>query len=508
MSELHDLAFPPGVFRNGTRYQNKQNWWDTQYIRWLGGAMRPVGGWLAIPGGDISTTTETIRTLYAWRSTTAKAHLAIGTNANVFEFTQGTTREITPVAGITAGDVDAELQFGLYGAGAYSPDNAPYGTGDPSQGALSEPGIWHFDNFGLYLVAVLPDDGKIWYWDGGAATKLVLTHATAPTGCRGVVVTPEGFLVALGADSDPRLVKWADQESVVEWDATAVGSTAGEWPLQSKGRIICGRRGTNETLIWTEDEMYAMRYIGGPLVYSIVQVGEKCAPIGPNAIVMRDGRAYWMGTRGFFMYDGFVQPVESDVHDAIFGDMNTTQRAKCFLHSLSAFGEIQIGWPDALSTEPNRYALWSTLEGHWSLGQLARTAAIDRGVFEYPIMAAVDGLIYDHERGWLRAGGVGAPYAESGPVEIGMGDRVISVVGLVPDEATQSGGQALGSIEATLYGALYPTATETSVGPLTLANPTDARITARQIRLRLDEIVAGDWRVGTLRVDALPGGRR
>jgi hypothetical protein len=145
------------------------------------------------------------------------------------------------------------------------------------------------------------------------------------------------------------------------------------------------------------------------------------------------------------------------------------------------------------------------VENLWSIGVLSRTAGIDRGAFEYPIMADPT-TVYMHEKGTTRAGAA-APYLESGPIELGDGEQIISLRQLVPDEATVAG-QVLGSAQVTLYVALYPTANETTLGPFTLANPTSIRATGRQVRVRFTEVAAGDWRIGTPRLEGVARGRR
>ena len=39
------VAFPLGVYRNGTEYQSKGRWYDGNLTRFLDGTIRPVGGW-------------------------------------------------------------------------------------------------------------------------------------------------------------------------------------------------------------------------------------------------------------------------------------------------------------------------------------------------------------------------------------------------------------------------------------------------------------------------------
>jgi hypothetical protein len=41
-----------------------------------------------------------------------------------------------------------------------------------------------------------------------------------------------------------------------------------------------------------------------------------------------------------------------------------------------------------------------------------------------------------------------------------------------------------------------------------MANPTSVRFTARQVKIRIDSNGNNNWRVGTMRVDAVANGRR
>lgn len=502
---LTALNIPPGVWRNGTQYQGKGRWKQSQLVRFIEGTKQPVGGWETLQtsaGADVSFT-GVCRKLLGWSFGQAPT-LAIGTHNKLFTFTQGVITDRTP-SSFTPGAIDTETSTGQYGSGNYGAGN--YGEGDPAQSAVTEAGSWQIDTFGNFLVGVHNIDGQLVFWDTVAslAVEPTATSGSVPVSNVGVVVTPERFVVVLGANGDDRLLQWPDRESLVKWDPTEAGSSAGDYPLAGQGKLMTGERGKNETLIWTDQDLWAMQFIGGALVYSVKTVGTKCGIISRHAKAVVDGRAIWMGQRGFFTYDGFVKPVASEVSDYIFGDFNRTQRAKCFAFPLPHFGEVWFFYCSAVSSEPDRYVIFNYLENHWSTGDMTRTAGIDRGAFEYPMMADTT-RVYDHERGTSRTG-VTAPFLESGPVEIGDGDQIIDVTGMVPDEST-SAGQVLGSTTAKFFVTNHPDEAEVEFGPFTMANPTDVRLSARQIRMRIDELVEGDWRVGEPRLDMQPGSRR
>ncbi|KKL73390.1 hypothetical protein LCGC14_2075380, partial [marine sediment metagenome] len=441
---------------------------------------------------------DTPRAMIGWRNNAAVApQLAIGTSSHLYHFTQGALVDRTP-AGLTVGEKDSTFGVGAYGSAAYSA--GAYGTGDPAQGSYIGAATWTLDTWGDYLVGVLTSDGKLWVWD--TVTADLEQIANSPVNCDSLVVTAERFLFALGAGGDPRLVKWPDRETLTTWTPTDTNE-AGDFPLPGEGILMQGLRGKSETLLFTDSDLFAARYIGGTLIYGFPKVGSRCGVISRHGAVVAEGRAFWMGQRGFFTYDGYVDTLESDVSDYIFSDFNRTQRAKVWGMTMSDYGEVWWFYPSASSQECDRYVIYNYVENHWSIGTLTRTCGIDRLAFEFPMMCSPT-LVLDHERGSTR---IGTPFIEGGPMEVGNGGRTVDIDELIPDESV-GGVQELGSLNVTLFARLYPTDTEVTHGPFSLANPTTLRISARQVRVRAEEVSAGDWRMGLLRLNAQPGSRR
>lgn len=452
------------------------------------------------PEGDVNLR-EPVLGMLAWRDNSGVARLSMGVPSRAWAWTEGGLQDITP-EDFVEGVGTAELVASTYGAGAYG--FGPYGVGDTSLETLVEAQTWQFDTFGQFLVACATSDGRILYWTLGVDERLELVHASAPTDCIGIVVTPERFLVALGADSDPRKVQWADQQSLTVWTPTTENQ-AGDFTLPGSGGILTARRSRGETLIWTTQDLFAMRYIGGLLIYSFNQVGSNCGPISRRAVAMVDGgRAFWMGTQNFYLYNGFVQPVPCDVRDYVFNDINRLQASKIHATTLAEFHEVTFYYCSAGSDEIDRYVTLNYLEGHWALGTLNRTSGVDRGTFEFPLLADRAGAVYEHERGGEYLDVEGDPLlptAESGPIEIGSGDNLLHVRYMYPDETT------LGDVQGWIYTAAFPTAAEAEFGPFNMANPTPLRLAARQMRFKIEQVEPG-WRLGVPRFEMVPGSER
>lgn len=477
------LQLPEGVVRLGTKYQAKGRWYDSNLVRWHDGTMQPVGGWALLTNATSAAVGGAVRGMFAWKRNNGTGYIALGTPTKLYVYSGTTLSNVTP-AGITTGNTDA--------SGTYY--------------ARTEANSWQFDAFGEDLVAVAYSDGKLYVWDSSVGVGTAAAAAAgAPTSNVGVVVTPERFLVALGAGGDRRAVQWADQESTTSWTATP-DNQAGDFPLSTKGNIQAGRRGRNETLIWTDTDLWAMRYIGGTLVYSFQQLGSECGAISRRSMAVVDGKAFWMGPRGFFAYDGYVRPIPCEVGDFVFNRVNRAQASKIAAHALSDFNEVWWYYPSGSGTpECDSYVALNYETGTWRLGAFERTDGIDRGFLEYPLAADASGAVYEHEQGTTYADEGGSPsytpYIESGPVEIGEGDQTMMIRQYIPDEET------LGEVSLVVYSALYPTATETTSAAFTAANPTDLRITARQLRFKFTQVTGG-WRVGVPRFEVVPGSLR
>jgi hypothetical protein len=456
--------------------------------------MEPVGGWEVRP---ISALTGKARSLITWKTNGNIRLMAAGTSSKLYAVTQSNVLvDITPVS-FTAGSDNASTGAG-YGIGTYG--GGFYGTPRPDTGSVTPATTWSLDTWGEYLVGCSTSDGKLYEWqlDFTTPTKAaVITNA--PTNCIGLLVSAERSLFALGASGDARTVAWSDLENNTIWTASST-NLAGSIKLQTAGRIVTGKRVRGQNLILTDIDAHTLTYVGQPFVYQAEIAGRACGAVSANCVAVLDNMAVWMGQKGFHVYDGYVKPLPCEVYDYVFNDINADQISKVYAVNNSQYNEVWWFYPSAGANENDSYVSWDYVENHWSIGTLARTAGTDRGVFRNPIMIGTDGLIYDHEVGLNYSGAL--PYAETGPFQIGQGDQVLYINEIIPDERN------LGSVSATFTTRYYPTSAETTYGPYSLTQPTSVRFNGRQIKMRVTTTTPSSWRVGTQRLNAIPGGRR
>lgn len=476
IEKLVPIKLPPGLMANGTIYDAKGRWRDGRGIRWVDGLPRAIGqSTVAVNGSGFTL---------AQLSATTTASVMIFNSTNGERIVVGTDN------------------------GLYANDSTGGGTGNWTTitpvGFASSPAFnrWEFQVFGGKLIAAY--GGKVWEWAGVLAS--LPTNISAPPALEfvgNIVCTPERFLVYLGPNSDKTKIQWADQESTTVW-TPATTNQAGDINLNTIGEVICGRATKGQTMIHTTTDLWSMTYVGGNDIYSFRQEGNNCGIISPGASVVVDGRVYWMGLRGFFMYDGFVRPIRCDIADKIWGELssnafNTMAKYNPIqAFSLSQFNEIWFCYPST-GTTPDRQAVYNYKDDYWTYHQLDRIGGLDAGVFRYPHMFTSTGFLRKHE---VAEGGSSTDYLESGPFEIGEGDQVMRVQRVVPD-----GQSAATDSTMILFSSMYPTATETQSATISLANPTSVRQTGRQFRVRIRGNGIG-WRVGVPRLGVIPQGKR
>jgi len=500
---LIPLKLPPGIARNGTDYENSGRWRDANLVRWHNQSLRPIGGWTQrITAG--ATITGVTRGMIAWVDNSDNSNLAVGTESNLYYISDGgTSYDITPT-GFTSGNATASTNT-AYGGGYYggtttdTDEDSLYGTSQPSSGIFQEVTTWSLDNWGEYLLGMTADDGVLYEWQLNTGT-VAQAVSNAPVDNRAMFVTEERFVMLLGAGGNPRKVQWCNQEDNTDWTASDTNQ-AGDFELQTTGQIMCGCRMKGRGLILTDNDAHSVTYQGAPFVYGFERVGTACGVASRKTLVAIDEGAFWMGKRAFFMFDGSVaKELPCEVSDYVFDDINEDQITKSFAVHNSQYGEVWWFYPSGGSNECDKYVAFDYKENHWEIGELERTSGIDSGVFRHPIWIDASNNLYNHENGYTH--GSLTPFVESAPISLGNGDQVMKVNQLIPDELTQ------GEVKVRFKTRNYPNDTETTHDLLTMGNPVSTRFTGRQVRMRIEGNGNNNWRVGVMRVEARPGGRR
>jgi Concanavalin A-like lectin/glucanases superfamily len=230
------------------------------------------------------------------------------------------------------------------------------------------------------------------------AMSTLTADAKLPTSALGIFVTDSRELVAFGAAVSPKVydalnVAWCTREDFTVWTPSAT-NTAGAIRCETGNQIMGVSRVFGGFLIITDLSAHPFTFVGGDDVWGLDRVGSTGGAISPLAIVEVDGVAYWMGYQAFYSYNGRVNTMPSDVHEAVFNNINRVQGYKICAGTNRKYGEILFFFPGALtSLENDSFAAVNTFDGSWSIGgvlagstSFSRTTWLDaNALFKTPL---------------------------------------------------------------------------------------------------------------------------
>ena len=467
-------------------------------------------------------------------------------NANTYTITTpsviapGTYGGAAVVAAYQIG-AGSEVQQPLNGWGSGGWGDSPWGFGfsPPGVNALR---IWSQSNFGDSLVFG-HRQGAIYYWDSalGLNTRGVLVSslpgadADVPIIQNYLFVSDVSrFTFAFGCNDygsftqDPMLIRWSDQESLVDWTPAATNQ-AGSVRLSHGSEIVAVVQTRQEIVVFTDSALYSLQYQGPPYVWSTQLMGDNISIYSQNSAVLASGIVYWMGVDKFYAYDGRVQTLNCDLRRYVFEDINSSQNLQVFAGTNEGFNEVWWFYCSANSTSVDRYVIYNYQERVWYYGTMARTAWLDSGLIDYPIAATYDSTLVNHELG-LNDVATDTPlplnaYIASSEFDIGDGHNFAFVWRVLPDltfgnsQLSTTGAsprvtmtlQGLANSGSGVTSSASQPVTEGSAYVVTeeFTGQIYTRFRGRQMIFRIaSNQINTTWQLGAPRIDIRPDGRR
>ena len=515
------LQLPPGIERNGTAYETPNRWYDMSLMRWVSGALQPVGGWERITDVPLDST---VRRFFTWRDNINTPGILVGTDRKLFLDWGGVYIDITP-AGFVPPIVTTAGGYGMgpYGAGAYGTPRPP-----PSA-AFVDPArtLWSFDNWGEDVFFVASSDGRLFHYVRATGDVLPTEQTGAPTGNVGVLTTEERYVMLIGTTMNagpdigtfyPRRIAWCSQENPSDWNFSSLTNTAGFLDLDARSPLLRGVRVTGGYLIFSSTEVFFVRYQGLPYIYGAERIGT-FERLNVNTIATWNGQAMWWTNKGFQAFSGGVVqsvpcPIFSDVmrtFDPTWGPVRAFGSHNGNFPELWFFYPSSDAEPGHSNIECNRYLAYNYLEPHWTWGALQRTAMIGSGATRLPMMGGVTPRhLYEHEVGWTSAGEplLGRRFIESGALGVGGGQNLAEVRQLMLATDTPAG--TASPVDIRFFGRYTPDGAERTFGPYVPRSDgyTDTRVNAREARIRITSTRDAAFSIGTMRLDVAQGGTR
>ena len=400
-------------------------------------------------------------------------------------------------------------------------------------------GKWSLDTWGEDLLAC-QFNGSLYYWDTSASygTPVAATIiANAPTQNRFVLVSgTDRHVICFGTQligtttQDEMFIRWSDQEDHTSWTPTST-NTSGSQRLTDGSKLITAKRSRGAVLVWTDTALYQMQLVGAPFTFGFSQLGSACGAIGLHSAVESNGNSFWMGKDSFFVFDGSVKKIPCSVEDYVFENIDQASQKDTFACLNSEFNEVTWFYPSSGSQQIDRYVTYNYQEQTWSIGDLARSSWVDKGVYDFPyaldynstssttpitplspateISGVTNGraLMYAQENGTDANGAALESELNSGAFVIPeAGERLMAIKRFIPDFKNISG-----NVNVDLIFKLYPTSSSTTIASTVTPTTTkvDTRARGRQAQISIKTTGVGDnWRYGTYRADVQQDGMR
>jgi hypothetical protein len=472
--------------------------------------------------------------------------LTIDTNATNTYFITASSNASSSATG--GGTVTAAYQINTgaasvtpltgWGAGPWSA--GAWGVGVPSDVQIR---LWSQANFGEDLIFA-PRGGDIYFWDAtaGLTSRGVTLASIAPVGANVpsvqdliLVSDISRFVFCFGcndlasATKNPMLIRWSDQENATQWTPAATNQ-AGSLQLSRGAEIIAAKQARQEVLVWSDSALYALQYVGAPVVWGAQLVGENISIASQNAVAYANGIAFWMGIDKFYMYDGRTQPLPCNLRKFIFNDFNTAQYRQVFAGTVESYHEVWWFYCSAESDTADRYVVYNYLDNIWYYGTMDRTAWLDSGLRDYPLAATYSNNLVNQEEG-VDDNELGAStpihaYASTAEFDLDDGHQFNFIWRVLPDITfdgsttespsavmtllpMQNSGSGYNS-PASVGGSNNGTITRSAVLPIEkFTEQLNTRVRGRQMTMKIESTEAGvTWQLGSPRLDMRPDGRR
>jgi hypothetical protein len=268
-------------------------------------------------------------------------------------------------------------------------------TGDSDYDANTTDRRWTATNLNGVIVATNGHDvPQTWPLSSGGVPQLTVPFVRLrnfPIGnkCK-VIRSFRTFLIGLNwvrTNEEPRLVKWSTEASFgnqpVTWDETDATLDAGEYELSdTPGNIIDGLPLGDSFLIYKDDSIYIMNYVGTPYIFSFKLLSPTIGLLAKEAVAEFEGGHFFMGNSDFYVCNGqTVTPMLSNkLRRTVFDELNGDNYQKCFVAADYVRNEMMACYPAGSSAVVNRAVIWNWKDNTFSFRDLPSTSHISSGI--------------------------------------------------------------------------------------------------------------------------------
>lgn len=238
---------------------------------------------------------------------------------------------------------------------------------DRSRGAGYSTGSgenWEFTQWGDKVIATNYSDEIQIASTGGDFSDLTGSPPQARH-----ITSVGNFVVVGNITSNPYRIQWSGINDETAWGSDP--DTQADYQDLRSGGPIQAIRGGEFGVIFCEDSIYRMTYVGSPLIFQLDEVIPGIGTPAPNSVSQFGDTIYFLSKEGFYALVNGTQliPIGSDKVDRYFwNDVNQS-----FIHNVIGavdYVEQLVYWiypgPGASEGLPNRVIIYDYIDNKWS----------------------------------------------------------------------------------------------------------------------------------------------
>ena len=225
------------------------------------------------------------------------------------------------------------------------------------------------------------------------------------------VIRPfKNYLIALNltdATGDlPHSIQWSSPAdpgfAPPSWDNTDPTQDAGQVSLaDSIGRVIDGLALQDQFIIYKEDAVYSMRFIGGLPVFSFRKIFDDAGAISTNCAVEFQGQHFVVAIGDVYVHNGVSKKsiITQKMKEFLYTNINEEYATRIHVAIDRPRSEIWINFPNknSVAGECTTALIWNYQEDTWSIRDLPGTYYTTAGVIDPNAVLSSD--IWDNGTG-------------------------------------------------------------------------------------------------------------
>uniref|UniRef100_A0AAU6VZG2 Particle protein n=3 Tax=unclassified bacterial viruses TaxID=12333 RepID=A0AAU6VZG2_9VIRU len=237
-----------------------------------------------------------------------------------------------------------------------------------------------------------------------------------PADTRAKVIRPfKNYLVAMNITRNSveqnTTVKWSSPADPGEvpftWDVNDATNDAGESFLaDTAGAIVDGKKLKDSFIIYKEDSVYAMRYIGGVFVFQFQQLFDDVGMLSRNCAAEFDGKHFVVGQGDVYVHNGVQKQsvIDGKMKNFLYSAIKATGINNVFVVPDYNNTEMWVCFQGSSAQSSNGTAdtalIWNWREDTWTMRQIPNAICGTFGIMDPQVSDAwdADGQIWDQDQ--------------------------------------------------------------------------------------------------------------